>query len=65
MADLLAASGRVKSGEELAEEFVELLLPVGRKMRPHRRRVVGRCPCRRQARGGAGRRVVSDMRFLL
>jgi hypothetical protein len=39
MADLRAGVGRVKSGEELAEEFVELLLPVGRQMSPHRRRV--------------------------
>jgi len=59
MADLLADVGRVQSGEELAEEFVELLLSVGRQVGPHRRRV-GRL----QARGGVGRRVVSDMRFL-
>jgi hypothetical protein len=38
-ADLLAGVGRVKSGEELAEEFVELLLSVGRQERPHCRRV--------------------------
>jgi hypothetical protein len=30
MADLLATSRRVEPGEELAEEFVELLLSVGR-----------------------------------
>jgi hypothetical protein len=65
MADLLADVGRVESGEELAEEFVELLLAVGWKMRPHRRRVGGRWCGRLQARGGAGRRMVSDMRFLL
>jgi hypothetical protein len=29
MAGLLATSGRVKPGEELAEEVVELLLAVG------------------------------------
>jgi hypothetical protein len=29
MADLLATSSRVEPGEELAEEFVELLLPIG------------------------------------
>jgi len=39
MADLLAGAGRVQPGEELAEELVELLLSVGRQMRPHRRRV--------------------------
>src|SRR5262249_41988879 len=50
-ADLLADVGRVQSGEELAEEFLELLLSVGRQMSPHRRRV-GRL----QARGGVGRR---------
>jgi len=49
----------VESGEELAEEFVELLLSVGRQMSPHRWRVGWL-----QARGGAGRRVVSDMRLL-
>jgi len=59
MADLLAYDGRVESGEELAEEFVELLLSVGRQVSPHRRGI-GRL----QARGGVGRRVVSDMRFL-
>ena len=59
MTDLPARVGRVESGEELAEEFVELLLSVGRQMSPHRRRV-GRL----QARGGVGRRVVSDMRLL-
>jgi len=64
MADLLAGVGLVESGEELTEEFVELLLSVGRQVGPHRRRVVRRCRCRRQARGGAERRVVSDMRFL-
>jgi hypothetical protein len=60
MTDLLADVGRVESGEELAEEFVELLLSVGRQTSPHRR-WIGRL----QARGGAGRRrVVSDMRLL-
>jgi hypothetical protein len=59
MADLLADVGRVESGEKLAKELVELLLSVGRQMRPHRRWVE-----RLQARGGVGRRVVSDMRFL-
>jgi len=59
MADLLAGVGRVESGEQLAEEFVELLLSVGRQVSPHRRRV-GRL----QARGGVGRRGVSDMRLL-
>ena len=64
MAGLLAGVGRVEPGEELAEQVAELLLPVGRQVSPHRRRV-GRRRCgRRQARGGAGRRVVSDMRFL-
>jgi hypothetical protein len=29
MADLLAGVGRVEPGEELAEQVVELLLPVG------------------------------------
>ena len=58
-AALLADVGRVESGEKLAEELVELLLSVGRQMRPHRRRVGWL-----QARGGVGRRVVSDMRFL-
>jgi hypothetical protein len=37
MADLLASVGRVKSGEELAEEFVELLLSIGGQMSLHRR----------------------------
>jgi hypothetical protein len=64
MADLLATSHRVESGEKLAEEFVELLLPVGREMRPYRRRIVHRCRGRRQARGGEERWVVSGMRFL-
>ncbi len=64
MAGLLAASGRVEPGEELAEEVVELRPPVGREVRPHRRRVARRCRRRRQARGGAGRRVVSGMRLL-
>jgi hypothetical protein len=39
MADLRAGVGRVESGEELPEEFVELLLSVGRQVCPHRRRV--------------------------
>jgi hypothetical protein len=43
MAGLLAASGRVEPGEELAEQVVELLLAVGRQMRPHRWRLVRRC----------------------
>jgi hypothetical protein len=57
--DLLADVGRVKSGEELAEEFVELFLSVGRQMSPQHWRI-GRL----QARGGAGCRVVSNMRLL-
>src|SRR5262245_18780619 len=65
MADLLAGVGGVESGEELAEEFVELLLSVGRQVRPHRR-WAGRSPCGwLQGRGGTRqRRVVSDMRLL-
>jgi hypothetical protein len=42
MADLLAGVGRVESGEELAEEVVELLLSVRWQVSPHRRRVVRR-----------------------
>ena len=52
MAGLLAGVGRVEPGEELAEQVVELLLPVGRQMGPHRRRV-GRRRCGRLRRGGA------------
>jgi hypothetical protein len=37
MTDLLSGVGRVESDKELAEEFVQLLLPVGRQMSPHRR----------------------------
>ena len=59
MAGLLATSGRVEPCEELTEEFVELLLSVGRQVSPYRW-WVGRL----QARGGVGRRVVSDMRLL-
>ncbi len=59
MTDLLTDVGRVQSGEEFAEEFVELFLSIGRQMSPHRR-WTGRL----QARGGVGRRVVSDMRIL-
>src|SRR6476620_10220402 len=64
MTGLLAGVGRVEPGEELAEEVVELLLAVGRQVSPHRRRVAGRCRGRRQARGGAGRRMGSGMRLL-
>jgi hypothetical protein len=64
MADLLAGVGRVESGEQLAEEFVELVLSLGRQMRPHRRRVGQRWRARLEARGGAEGRVVSDMRLL-
>jgi hypothetical protein len=53
----------MESSEELAEKFVELLLSVGRQMSPHRGRV-GRRRGQLQARGGVGRRVVSDMRLL-
>jgi hypothetical protein len=42
MADLLAYDGRVESGEELAEKFVELLLSVGRQLSPHRWRAARR-----------------------
>src|SRR6476661_4161812 len=64
MDGLLAGVGRVEPGEELAEELVELLLSVGRQVTRQRWGVVRRCRRRRQARGGAGRRVVSGMRFL-
>src|SRR5690242_20954150 len=64
MAGLPADVGRVESGEELAEEFVELLLPVGRQMSPHRRRVGQRWCGRLRARGVLGRRMVSDIRLL-
>ena len=46
MADLLAASGRQESGEELAEQVAELLLSVGREPSPDR------SAWRRRRRGG-------------
>jgi hypothetical protein len=64
MADLLADVGRVESSEQLAEEFVKLLLSVGRQLSPHRRRIGQRWGGWLEARGGVRRRVVSDMRFL-
>jgi hypothetical protein len=64
MADLLAGVDRVKPGEQLAEEFVELFPTVGRQMGPHGRQVGRWGWGRLQARGGVRRRVVSDMRFL-
>ena len=45
-------------------EFEELLLSVGRQMRRQRRRVGRRWCGRLQARGGVGRRLVSDRRLL-
>jgi hypothetical protein len=42
MTALLAASVRVEPGEESAEEFAELSLPVGREVSPHGWRVVRR-----------------------
>ncbi|OWK39970.1 hypothetical protein [Fimbriiglobus ruber] len=63
MTALLATSRDVAPGEQLAEEFVELLLAIGGEMGPYRRRAVRRGRDRRQARG-TERRAGSDMRFL-
>src|SRR5262245_51929300 len=63
-ADLLADVGRVKPGEELAEQFVELLLSLGGQIRPHQRWVENRCRWCVQARGGVVCRRVSDMQLL-
>src|SRR5215207_5814229 len=61
MTGLLAGVGRVEPGEELTEQFAELLLAVGGKVGPHRRRAVRWWRWARQARGGAARRCGSDM----
>ena len=54
MAALLATLGRGESGQELAEELAELLLPVRRQPGPQRNRRRG------QARGGTVWRRLSD-----
>jgi hypothetical protein len=39
MTGLLAGVGRVEPGEQLTEQVAQLLLSVGREVRPYRRRV--------------------------